>query len=57
MNKKSCFNLSRGKMNIFSPAYLITREDSRKDYPYRFFSNDHYINGYSDHFPPLYRSD
>ncbi|WP_366937722.1 hypothetical protein [uncultured Apibacter sp.] len=57
MNKKSCFNLSRGKMNIFSPAYLITREDSRKDYPYRFFSNDHYINGYSDHFPLLYRSD
>lgn len=44
-------------MNIFSPAYLITREDSRKDYPYSSFSNDNYINGYGDHFPRLYRSD
>ena len=39
------------KMNVFSPAYLVTQEGSRKGYPFRSFSNDNYIGGYSDHFP------
>lgn len=39
------------KMNVFSPAYLVTQYGQWKGYPFRSFSGDNYTGGYSDHYP------
>lgn len=40
------------KTDIFSPAYLISKEGKYKGYPQRMYGGDTYhVDGYSDHFP------
>ena len=37
--------------HVFSPDFLIQQEGKFKGYPFRTYSYDNYISGYSDHFP------
>jgi endonuclease/exonuclease/phosphatase family metal-dependent hydrolase len=39
------------KAIVWRKDWLITAEGQYKGYPYRTFSNDNFINGYSDHLP------
>lgn len=39
------------RAGIYNPSYLITQGGKYKGYPLRSFENDHYAEGYSDHFP------
>lgn len=41
------------KAEIFNRDFLTMQEGKRKGYPWRTFSNNSFINGYSDHFPVL----
>lgn len=41
------------KAEIFNRDFLIQKEGKNKGYPHRTFSNNTFINGYSDHFPVL----
>lgn len=41
------------KAEIFNRDFLTTQEGKRKGYPWRTFSSNTFINGYSDHFPAL----
>lgn len=41
------------KVEIFNRDFLIQKEGKNKGYPLRTFSNNTFINGYSDHFPVL----
>lgn len=41
------------KVEIFNRDFLTTPEGKNKGYPWRTFSNNTFINGYSDHFPVL----
>ena len=41
------------KAEIFNRDFLTTQEGKRKGYPWRTFSSNTFINGYSDHFPVL----
>ena len=41
------------KAEIFNRDFLIQKEGRNKGYPHRTFSNNTFINGYSDHFPVL----
>lgn len=36
---------------IYNPNYLVQKTGHFKGYPYRTFSGDEYLGGYSDHFP------
>lgn len=45
--------LKMWKVEIFNRDFLTTPEGKRKGYPWRTFSNNSFINGYSDHFPVL----
>ena len=36
---------------IFNPKYLSVQKGKYKGYPFRSFANDHFIGGYSDHYP------
>lgn len=36
---------------IYNPSYLISQHGKYKGYPLRSFQNNHYANGYSDHYP------
>lgn len=37
--------------NIFNPTWLTNQTGFYKDYPFRTYSGDEYLGGYSDHFP------
>ena len=39
------------KTNIFNPQYLTTQTGKYKGYPFRSFSGNNFIGGYSDHYP------
>ncbi|MFT4759292.1 MAG: hypothetical protein ACI9XO_003114 [Paraglaciecola sp.] len=39
------------KARVFNQKYLQTKTGQYKGYPWRTFSGDNYIGGYSDHFP------
>jgi hypothetical protein len=39
------------KARVFNEKYLQTKTGQYKGYPWRTFSGDNYIGGYSDHFP------
>ncbi|MDO5972367.1 endonuclease/exonuclease/phosphatase family protein [Flavivirga aquimarina] len=39
------------KAGIFNENYLINKTGTYKGYPFRSFSNGHFTNGFSDHFP------
>ncbi|HRP89402.1 MAG TPA: endonuclease/exonuclease/phosphatase [Edaphocola sp.] len=39
------------KAEVFKPSYLISNFGKFKGYPHRSFSNNMWIDGYSDHFP------
>jgi len=41
------------KAEVFNPDFLIQQKGSFKGYPFRSFSGNTFINGYSDHFPTL----
>lgn len=41
------------KAEIFNRSFLIQQEGSNRGYPHRTFSNNTFINGYSDHLPVL----
>lgn len=41
------------KAEVFNRDFLTTQEGNRKGYPWRTFTNNTFINGYSDHFPTL----
>ena len=41
------------KPEVFNPDFLIQQKGSYKGYPFRSFSGNTFINGYSDHFPIL----
>lgn len=49
------YRLDKGKFKyygfIFDRAFLRTKKGEYKDYPFRTFSGDTFLNGYSDHFP------
>lgn len=38
---------------IFNRDFLVQKEGNNRGYPHRTFSNNTFINGYSDHFPVL----
>ncbi len=46
-------SLKYWKAEIFNKEFLITKEGKRKGYPLRTFSDNTFINGYSDHFPTI----
>ncbi len=37
--------------HVFNPRYLVQKTGQYKGYPFRTFSGDTYLSGYSDHFP------
>ena len=39
------------KANVFNRRFLLQKKGKYKDYPFRTFSGNSYIGGYSDHFP------
>ncbi|RMF26059.1 MAG: endonuclease/exonuclease/phosphatase family protein [Bacteroidetes bacterium] len=39
------------RARVFRPDYLVQKTGRYKGYPFRTFSGDNYIGGYSDHFP------
>ena len=41
------------KTEVFNRSFLIQQEGSNRGYPHRTFSNNTFINGYSDHLPVL----
>lgn len=41
------------KAEVFNRDFLIEKEGRNKGYPHRTFSNNTFINGYSDHFPVI----
>lgn len=41
------------KAEVFNKDFLIQKEGKNKGYPFRTFSGNTFINGYSDHFPTL----
>ena len=41
------------KAEIFNRDFLVTKEGQWKGYPFRTFSGNTFLNGYSDHFPVL----
>lgn len=41
------------KAEVFNRDFLIQKEGKNKGYPHRTFSDNTFINGYSDHFPTL----
>ena len=49
--KKDYSSFKMYKTNIFNPQYLTTQTGKYKGYPYRSFSGNNFINGYSDHYP------
>jgi hypothetical protein len=46
-------NLKFWKSEVFNKDFLIQQEGPYKGYPWRSFSGDTFIEGYSDHFPTL----
>lgn len=46
-------DLKYWKSEVFNKNFLIQQEGQYKGYPWRTFSGDTFINGYSDHFPTL----
>ncbi len=48
--QKSIYN-SQFYANIFKPSYLIQQEGRFKGYPFRSFSRNKWMGGYSDHLP------
>lgn len=41
------------KTEIFNKNFLVQKEGKHKGYPFRTFSKNTFINGYSDHFPTV----
>ena len=39
------------KSAVYNPSYLIQKSGRYKGYPFRTYSGDNYMGGYSDHFP------
>lgn len=50
-NDRTSFKYWRGE--IFNRDFLITQEGQYKGYPFRTFSGNAFLNGYSDHFPVI----
>lgn len=49
--KKEYSSYKMYKVNVFNPQYLTTQSGKYKGYPYRSFSGNNFIGGYSDHYP------
>ncbi|HCC86160.1 MAG TPA: endonuclease, partial [Porphyromonadaceae bacterium] len=41
------------KAEVFNRSFLIQQEGRNRGYPHRTFSNNTFIDGYSDHLPVL----
>ncbi|MDV7186374.1 endonuclease/exonuclease/phosphatase family protein [Lutibacter sp. TH_r2] len=48
---KNYSNFKVYKPSIFKPLYLTTKTGKYKGYPFRSFSNEQFLGGFSDHFP------
>lgn len=51
--KQKINNLRFWKVKVFGKDFLVQKEGKHKGYPLRTFSNNTFINGYSDHFPVI----
>ena len=50
-NEKDFSSYKMYKTAVFKPLYLTTQEGKYKGYPFRSFSRNGFIGGYSDHYP------
>ncbi len=48
---ESIYNNTKFDGNIFKPAYLIQADGRYRGYPFRSFSGNDFVGGYSDHLP------